>query len=246
MEKLALTDHDELGGVGEARSAAEDAGIGFVCGVEISVSWCGHTLHVVGLHIDPDNHELVDGLTRIRDGRLRRAETIAAGLEEAGIDASLQGARAYVTNPRLIGRTHFARFLVGRGHARDVQAVFRKYLAPGKPGYAPHQWATLEQAVSWIRVSGGTAVLAHPGRYKLDTEQRQSLLEDFTELGGGAIEVVTSSHTREQHAFWGSCARRYGLSASIGSDFHGPLESSRDLGSLEDLPGGCTPVWKAW
>jgi predicted metal-dependent phosphoesterase TrpH len=244
VHTLALTDHDEVSGLREARERAATAGVAFINGVEISVTWSGYTLHVVGLHIDPDNSELTAGLEQIRSGRQYRAENIAAGLEKAGIAGSLAGARSYVTNAELVGRTHFARFLVERGHARDVSAVFRKYLAAGKPGYVPHQWASLDQAVHWIRASGGIAVLAHPGRYGLTQAERESLLSNFKDTGGGAVEVVTGSHTPDQYATWGRYAQRFGLLASVGSDFHGPGESRRDFGELPGLPTDCVPVWQ--
>jgi predicted metal-dependent phosphoesterase TrpH len=240
---LALTDHDEVGGVSEARTAAGLEGIALVNGVEISVTWNGHTLHVVGLHVDPGCSELAAGLEHVRSGRRSRAEGMASSLAQAGIAGSLEGARSYAANPELVSRTHFARFLVERGHSRDVQSVFKKYLVSGRPGYVPHQWASLEQAVGWIRASGGMPVLAHPGRYKLDNPQREMLLTQFRDLGGIGVEVVTGSHTAEQCATWGRYARRFGLLASAGSDYHGPRESYRDLGELPALPDGCTPVW---
>lgn len=240
---LALTDHDELSGLAEARAEAGRHGLVFINGVEISVTWHDHTLHVVGLHIDPGNSELSAGLDRIRDGRRRRAEAMATSLEQAGITGSLEGARSYAGNPELVSRTHFARFLVEHGHARDVPSVFKKYLTGGKPGYVPHQWATLGQAVGWIKASGGLPVLAHPGRYPLGNLQRDTLLADFRDLGGVGVEVVTGSHTPQQFAIWSHHAQRFGLLASAGSDFHGPEESYRDLGDLPDLPAGCTPVW---
>lgn len=240
---LALTDHDEVGGLSEAQAAAGLEGIVLVNGVEISVTWNGHTLHVVGLHVDPGCSELVAGLEHVRSGRRSRAEGMASSLAQAGIAGSLEGARSYAANPELVSRTHFARFLVERGHSRDVQAVFKKYLVSGRPGYVPHQWASLEQAVGWIRASGGMPVLAHPGRYKLDNPQREMLLTQFRDLGGIGVEVVTGSHTAEQFATWGRYARRFGLLASAGSDYHGPRESYRDLGELPALPDGCTPIW---
>lgn len=243
VEALAITDHDEIGGLHEGRACARDAGIVFIDGVEISVTWNGQTLHVVGLAIDPGNPELLDGLEQVRSGRRGRAEDIAAQLERIGINGSLEGARAYVTNPELVGRAHFARYLVERGYARDVQSVFRKYLASGKPGYVAHRWAKLDQAVNWIKASGGIPVLAHPGRYPLDHAERDSLLKEFKDLGGMGVEVVTGSHTAEQSSAWGQHAKRFGLLASAGSDFHGPGESKRDLGDLPELPRGCTPVW---
>lgn len=243
---LALTDHDDIGGLAAARQAAQLAGVSFVSGVEISVSWHDHTLHVLGLLIDPDNPQLAAGLAQVRSGRGDRAARMAAALEEAGIPGTLEGARARASNPELVSRTHFARYLVEHGYARDMQGVFKKYLASGKPGHVPHLWASLEQAIGWIKASGGIAVLAHPGRYKMDNVRRESMLENFRDLGGVGVEVVTGSHTREQFALWGRYARRFGFLASTGSDFHGPGESYRDLGALPDLPHGCTPVWSVF
>jgi predicted metal-dependent phosphoesterase TrpH len=243
---LALTDHDDIGGLSAARQAALEAGIASVDGVEISVSWHDQTLHIVGLHVDPDNQLLAAGLAQVRSGRSDRAVKMAAALEQAGIAGTLEGARARASNPELVGRTHFARFLIEHGHARDMQGVFKKFLATGKPGYVPHQWASLEQAIGWIKASGGIPILAHPGRYKLDNARREIMLENFRDLGGIGVEVVTGSHTREQLALWGRYAKRFGFLASMGSDFHGPGESYRDLGALPDLPQGCTPVWSVF
>ncbi|HYC44353.1 MAG TPA: 3',5'-nucleoside bisphosphate phosphatase [Burkholderiales bacterium] len=240
---LALTDHDELTGLPEARVSAEAAGIRLIDAVEVSVTWYQHTLHVVGLHVDPANEALVRGLERTRSGRSARAERIAARLAAIGIESALDGARAYVTNPDLVSRTHFARFLVESGHASSTQAVFDRYLGDGKPGYVAHQWAALGEALRWICEAGGIPVLAHPGRYKLDDSARARLLAEFRDLGGRAIEVVTGSHTPDEYGYWARRAREFGLLASMGSDFHGPRESYRDLGDLPPLPSGCVPVW---
>lgn len=243
VQVLSLTDHDETSGLDEARAAAAAAGIRLVNGVEVSVSWKDHTLHIVGLAVDPQNPVLVEGLRKNRSGRSDRAQRIAAALERMGIPGTLDGARAYVTNPDLVSRTHFARHLVSSGHAKNSQAVFDRYLGVGRPGYVPHVWASLDEAVSWIDAAGGLAVIAHPGRYKMDETSRNTLLGTFRDLGGVGVEVVTGSHTTDQYAYWGRRAREYGLLASMGSDFHGPGESYRDLGDLPALPGGCTPVW---
>lgn len=243
VKVLALTDHDDTGGLAEARASADELGIRLVNGVEVSATWDGQSVHIVGLRIDPDHPELANGLAGLREGRRGRAERIAVELEKAGVEGSLAGARAHVTNPDLVGRTHFARFLVERGHARDVSGVFKKFLASGKPGYVAHQWASLEQAIGWIRASGGVAVLAHPGRYKLNDQQREALLAAFKEAGGAAIEVVTGSHAPDQFELYARYAKRFGLLASAGSDFHGPGEGRRDLGDLPGLPSGCEPVW---
>jgi 3',5'-nucleoside bisphosphate phosphatase len=246
VKVLAVTDHDELGGLEEADDAARAERIELVPGVEVSASWGGHTLHVVGLYIDRRARALAEGLARIRAGREGRARRIAEGLAAAGIDGALEGARAYATNPHLVSRTHFARFLVERGHARDLQAVFRRYLTAGHPGYVPHAWARLEDAIGWIRMAGGMAVLAHPGRYRIEHWEREELLACFVAHGGAGVEVVSGSQPSGQYGTWGQAARRHGLLASCGSEFHAPGESRRDLGELPPLPAGCTPVWTAF
>jgi 3',5'-nucleoside bisphosphate phosphatase len=245
VDVLALTDHDEISGLAEARSAAKDAGIRFIDGSELSVSWRDITLHVVALGIDPDCVVLRDGLETIRNGRTLRAQRMGDGLAAAGIPGAYDGAMQFVTSARLVSRTHFARFLVETGHARDTRDVFRRYLVRGKPGYVPHQWATLAQAIEWIHAAGGQAVLAHPGRYEVDGKMRELLLE-FKETGGDAIEVLSSSHTPAQYAEFARYARVFRMLASSGSDFHGPGESWADLGDMPPLPAGLTPVWKDW
>lgn len=246
VDVLALTDHDDVGGLDEARRAASEANITFITGVEISVDWRGQTLHIVGLGIDPEHPELALGLSAIRDGRTVRAHNIAAQLDKFGIHGSFEGARSHAGDGHLLGRMHFARFLVQQGYAKDAKSVFRKYLVKGKPGYAPHRWAPLSDAVSWIRNSGGRAVIAHPGRYKLGKGALDELMLEFRNLGGEAIEVVTSSHTPEQSLLFARHSQRLGLLASRGSDFHAPGESYFDLGRMPQLPDGCTPVWHDW
>ncbi len=243
---LALTDHDDVAGLDEAREAAAEAGIALVNGVEVSVTWNNRSVHIVGLRIDPAYAPLRAGLAAIRAGRGERARLMAAELEKAGISGSLEGAYAYAANPGIISRTHFARFLVEKGIVKDTRTVFKKYLVKGKPGYVAHRWADFTDAVEWIRASGGIAVLAHPGRYDLGRTNLASLIADFKEAGGEAIEVVTGSHTAEQFAQFARYAKEYDLLASCGSDFHGLGESYMDLGRLPDLPSGCKPVWHNW
>ena len=246
VEVLALTDHDEVSGLREARAAGEAAGIRFVDGVEISITWGGIAIHIVGLAIDPDCAVLAEGLREVRHSRSRRAKKIALALEQAGISGSLEGALSYVANPDLISRTHFARFLVEKGYSRDVRAVFQHYLVSGKPGYVPHQWGNLCDALAWIRASGGVAVVAHPGRYKLSPHEMRRFLAEFRECGGAAIEVVTGSHSPEQYGEYARLAHEFGLLASRGSDFHGPGESRIDIGRLPPLPDDLKPVWHDW
>lgn len=246
VKTFALTDHDELGGLAPARAEAQARGMCFVDGVEISVSWAHDTLHIVGLNINPQHAALVEGLRGVRAGREVRAQKIAADLERVGVVGALAGARKYARNPELVSRAHFARYLVERGHASSTDAAFRRYLTQGNPGYVKHQWATLEQAVSWITGAGGVAVIAHPGRYKLDARQREHMLAEFRDLGGVGVEVVTGSHTRAEYGTWARYAQRYGLQASAGSDYHGPGESWLELGQLPQLPHGLTPVWASF
>ena len=244
VQVFALTDHDTTAGLAEALATAREAAIEFIPAVEISVTWNGHTLHVVGLRVDANDETLLAGLEANRSGRTARAERMAAGLANAGIEGALEGARAYVTNTELVSRTHFARFLVDGGHARSVGAVFERYLSSGKPGYVPHAWASLQSAIGWVACAGGIPVLAHPGRYRLDETQRNALLAEFRDAGGVGVEVVTGSHTPDQYGYWARRAREFGLLASVGSDFHSPGESSRDLGDLPPLPSGCSGIWE--
>ncbi len=246
VDVWALTDHDEVGGIADARSAAKDAGLPFMAGVEISITWAGKTVHIVGLGIDEQDATLRAGLDSVRNGRLTRGREIAAQLAQAGIPGALEGALQYADNPEMLGRTHFARFLVDAGVKRTVSEVFDHYLVEGKPGFVPHRWATLEEAVSWIRAAGGRAVIAHPGRYSFTELQLWALIDRFRWLGGEGIEVVTGSHTPDQYATYAAVARRSGLLASRGSDFHGPGESRTDLGALPPLPAGLTPIWHDW
>jgi len=243
VDVLALTDHDEVKGLSAARVAAANWGLRLVNGVEISVLWEEVTLHIVGLDIDDTHEPLVEGLAGIRTGREQRALRMADSLAAAGIPDTLAGARRYAKNPELVSRSHFARYLVEAGHARDTNAVFRHFLTPGKPGYVPHQWATLADAVNWISGGGGIAVLAHPGRYDLGEARCERLLGEFGELGGAAVEVVTGSHSPSEFVTWARHARQFGLLASAGSDFHGPGEGYRDIGDVPALPSGCDPVW---
>ena len=246
VELLSLTDHDELSGQVRAQAAADALGLPYVPGVEISVTWAGETIHVVGLGIDPLNADLIAGVARTRDGREERAKEMAEQLHAVGIEGSYEGALRYVGNPELISRTHFARHLVETGVCSDVADVFQRFLSEGKPGFVPHRWAKLGQALGWILGAGGTPVLAHPGRYRLNDTALWALIEEFREAGGTGIEVVCGSHTSDQYGRFAGIAREFGLRASRGSDFHGPGESHVELGRLPPLPDAVVPVWYDW
>ncbi len=243
VQIFALTDHDEVAGLAPASQAAQALGLHFVPGVEISVTWSGLTIHVVGLGIDADHVSLRNGLARVRAGRLLRAQSMADGLAQAGIEGAYEGALRHATNREMLSRTHFARWMVQEGRCASVRDVFGRYLTPGKPGYVPHAWATLSEAVSWIRGAGGTAVIAHPGRYALNTTEMWALICEFREAGGEAIEVATSNHSADHIRRFTQLALEFGLEGSRGSDFHGPNESHAELGRSPWLPDRLTPVW---
>ena len=244
VELWALTDHDEVGGQHRAAAAAQAQGMAYLTGTEISVSFASTTVHIVGLGFDPDNPQLAQGLAATRGGRGGRAREMAAQLAQVGIEGAYEGALEFVGNPELVSRTHFARFLVDAKVCRDTAEVFRKYLVEGKPGYVPHRWAALGDAVRWITEAGGVAVIAHPARYKLTANEEYALFSEFKAHGGQGVEVVTGSHSAAEYVTYGAMAQEFGLAASRGSDFHSPEESHTDLGALPLLPGTLTPVWE--
>ena len=241
----ALTDHDEIGGQRRAAAAARALGMGYLTGTEISVSFADTTVHIVGLGFDADDARLIHGLEATRGGRGGRAREISQQLAREGIAGAYEGALRYAGNPELISRTHFARFLVEAGVCHDTSEVFRRYLVEGRPGFVPHRWATLGNAVRWIREAGGMAVIAHPARYNFTANEEYALFSEFRQHGGQGVEVVTGSHAPSEYATYAELAREFGLAASRGSDFHSPDESHTDLGALPPLPEGLTPVWDA-
>ena len=243
VELWALTDHDEIGGQQRALAAAQNVGLRYLTGVEISVTFAGETVHIVGLGFDATDKQLSEGLRNTRGGRDLRARDMADQLAKVGIPGAYEGALKYVGNPELISRTHFARFLVETGACKDTPEVFRKYLTEGKPGYVAHRWAALGDAVRWITQAGGVAVVAHPGRYKFSPTEEYALFTEFKTHGGQGVEVVTGSHTVAEYAEYADLAKELDLVASRGSDFHSPTESRTDLGQLPLLSAQLTPVW---
>ncbi len=243
VELWALTDHDEVGGQRRALDAAFALGLDCLSGTEISVSFAGVTVHIVGLGFDPKNATLVAGLAATRGGRGERAHEMARELAKVGITGAYDGALKYVGNPELISRTHFARYIVETGKCADTNEVFRHYLAEGKPGFVAHRWASLGDAVRWITAAGGLAVIAHPGRYRFTPTEEYALFSEFVGHGGRGVEVITGSHGAADFVKYTDMAKEFGLLASRGSDFHSPGESRADLGTLPDLPGQLTPVW---
>jgi predicted metal-dependent phosphoesterase TrpH len=244
VELWALTDHDELGGQDRAMAAARAVGMSYLTGVEISVTFLGITVHIVGLGMDHNNPALLAGLRATRGGREQRARDMSDDLARVGIKGVYEGALKYVGNPELISRLHFARYMVEIGVSKDTNDVFRKYITEGKPGFVPHRWAKLADALSWITQSGGVAVIAHPGRYKLTPNEEFALFTEFKAHGGQGVEVMTGAHNQADYAKYAGYCAEFGLVASRGSDFHSPEESHMDLGKLPDLPGSVTPVWE--
>ncbi len=244
VQLWSLTDHDEISGQHRAAAAARALGMRYLTGTEISVTFADQTVHIIGLGFDADDAHMREGLAQTRSGRDQRAREMAEQLDRAGIPGAYEGARRYVGNPDLISRTHFARFLVDAGVCRDTNEVFHRYLVEGKPGYAPHNWASLKSAVQWITGAGGMAIIAHPARYRFTANEEFALFHEFKAHGGTGVEVVTGSHTAAEYLTYGDAAREFGLAASRGSDFHSPGESHTDLGQLPFLPGSLTPVWE--
>lgn len=245
VELWSLTDHDEVEGQQRAAAAARELGLDYLSGCEVSVSFAGITVHIVGLGFDASDAALRTGLAATRDGRDARAREMAESLAGVGIAGAFEGALRYAGNPALISRTHFARHLVDSGVCADVGEVFRRFLTEGKPGFVPHRWAALGDAVRWITQAGGIAVIAHPGRYAFSPSAEYALFSEFIEHGGRGVEVITGSHGSADFVKYADMALEFGLLASRGSDFHSPGESRTDLGRLPDLPGRLTPVWAA-
>jgi predicted metal-dependent phosphoesterase TrpH len=246
VQVMALTDHDTLNGIAEAKVAAAEQGLTLIPGVEISVNWGGRVIHILGLGLDPAALELNNGLERLRDYRGWRAKEIGRRLAVKGIEGAYEGALALSGDEEFVGRTHFARLLVQRGYAATVRDVFKRYLVKGKPGHVSGEWASLEEALVWILDAGGQAVIAHPARYSFTGFKMRRLMGEFRELGGVAIEVVSGSHSRDEAYLYAQRARESSLLASAGSDYHGPEHPYLELGRLPKLPPGCTPIWADW
>lgn len=244
VKVLALTDHDSTAGIAEAQQAAS-AGVEVISGVEVSVTWNHQLVHIVGLGVDGTAPELARGLEALRAYRVGRGEEITRRLEKSGIGGVYDGACALAGGPA-ISRTHVARYLVAQGLARNVQHAFDRYLKRGKPGYVPGQWASLRDAVGWIRGAGGQAVVAHPARYGLSATRLRQLLKEFKEAGGEGLEVVSGSQPQAATPSLARYAQQLELLASVGSDYHGPGQGVNDLGRVPPLPDLCTPIWQAW
>ena len=247
VKVFALTDHDATEGLNEAALLAAKLGLYFVPGIELSVTWSHQTIHIVGLGINPDDETLNQGLKELRDFRGRRGEEIARKLEKKGLENPLEGAKKFA-NGEILSRTHFARYLVEQGKAKDIRQVFKRFLVKGKPGYVAGKWASLEDALSWIQGAGGIAVIAHPARYKISATRLRQLIAEFKELGGLGFEAISGSHSPDEEQRMAQLANQFGLFISKGSDFHSPDNIYRELGAMQDIPKGSIPLWHsdAW
>lgn len=244
VELFALTDHDATEGLHEAANAASKVGMKFVPGIELSVTWSYQTIHIVGLGINPDDPTLNQGLKVLREFREARGVKIAQKLEKAGFENVLEGARKY-SNGEILSRTHFAQYIVEQGKAKDIRQVFKRYLVNGKPGYVSGQWASLEEALSWIHGAGGLAVIAHPARYKISATRLRQLIIEFKELGGVGFEAISGSHSPDEEQRMTQLANQFELYISKGSDFHSPENIYRELGQMQDVQAGSMPLWQS-
>jgi len=242
VKTLALTDHDSVAGLATAREAAAGAGLHLVSGVEISVTWEHKTVHVVGLDLDPAHPALTAGLARLQAVRDERGRKIGERLEAKGIAGAYAGALALAGDAKPT-RTHFARFLHRAGHVKDEAQAYRKWLGRGKPANVSAEWASLEEAIHWIRAAGGQAVLAHPFRYGLTRAWLVKALTAFKQAGGDAMEVVSGRGNPDEFHTALHLAQRFELAASVGSDFHAPAPYSQPGVSVE-LPANLPAVWK--
>jgi 3',5'-nucleoside bisphosphate phosphatase len=245
VQVLALTDHDTLAGQAEAAHWGQALGVQLIAGIEFSTQWAGRSIHLVGLGFDPAAASIADGVQRQVALRQSRAQTIAERLAKAGIPNALAGAQA-IAGEAILGRPHFAQYLVAQGHVPNAAAAFKKYLGAGKPGDVKSLWPELAEAVHWITAAGGIAVLAHPDKYTLTRSKLKSLLGEFKEAGGQAMEVISGKQLPAVTDKLARLAREMSLMASCGSDFHVPNQPWQELGAFGTLPPLCTPVWQAF
>jgi len=238
---LALTDHDSTLGLAEARTACGSAGIRFVPGIELSASWRGQTIHVVGLEIDEQQDDLCKHAASVSASRRERLIEIGARLEKRARlpGRELAGIACEAAAPT---RLHLARLLVARGHARDTQEAFDRWLNRNTAGHVPVEWPSLEVVMTVLRDNGAVAVLAHPHRYRASAGQLRELAATFAQQGGVALEASMAGMSPNDADRIASLCRRFGLAASMGSDFHDPAVPWNPLGRWLKLAAGLEPV----
>lgn len=242
---LALTDHDTTEGLHRAGIIADQEGICLISGIEFSTQWQGINIHIVGLNVNVEGEQLCAAIAKQGKIRGERAHEIGRRLAHEGIKDAYDGARSFAQGS-IIGRPHFARFLVDKGHVPSMSVAFKRYLGAGKAGDVKHSWPDIGQAVADIRSAGGVAVIAHPNRYNLTRTKLRRLVADFKDAGGEAIEVVSGQQSSNDTAAMQNIAAQFDLHASCGSDFHMPDQPWQELGAFGALPAQCNPVWQLW
>ena len=243
VQEWALTDHDCIDGLSEARQASEKLGLRFFNGVELSLRWQNLPVHVLGLGFDAVCPQLSEQLQQQSQRRRQRAVGMAEKLAAAGISGIYQRACELAGSDRAIGRPHLARALVAEGHCQQESEAFRRYLGQGKRAHVSIEWPSLEQGIAWLHQAGGLAVLAHPHRYGLSAGKLRRLLNAFAEAGGDGMEVVCGNLAVDRIRHLGSLAEKRSLLASVGSDLHSPEQRWLRPGQLPDLPVGCQAIW---
>lgn len=245
IELLALTDHDTIGGVARLREAAKTHSITIIDGVELSVRWKMHDIHILGLNIDSCHANLTTLLMKQNEQRSARGKQMSELLELIGVQQAYQKACEIAGHER-IGRPHLAQVLVNEGMIKDMQTAFDRYLKRGRLAYVPTSWISVDEAVTGILQSGGMAVIAHPMKYKLTRSKLHALLNEFKMAGGQGLEVVSGDMTTSQIGELAGLCERFALFASSGSDYHSDRHSRVKLGHQSVLPLNCKPIWEQW
>lgn len=243
VDVLALTDHDTVSGFAEAQLAAKICGLRLLSGVEFSSQWGGRGIHIVGLNLDVESESLVEAVALQSAAREERGIRIAEKLHKLGFEGALLGAQKIATGA-VLGRPHFAQFLVEQGRVKNINEAFRKYLGAGKPGDVKNLWPEIAVVVGWIVAAGGVAVLAHPSKYKMTRTKLRALVADFARCGGQAIEVASGLMPAIEVNSLAAVATDFDLAASCGSDFHFPGQKWQELGQFARVPESCRPVWE--
>ena len=243
VTRIALTDHDTATGVKTARRAAEELGMKFHSGIEVSSIWGKRCIHVVGLNINEDDTSLEDSVKAFSAHRAQRARLIADKLVDAGCPDLYAKVMELAPNKDNVSRLHFARVLMKEGFAQNQQDAFDRYLGEGAPGFVMAPWPAMADAVKMIRAAGGVAVLAHPGRYSFKQEwMLDALVEEFAAAGGVGIEVVSGSQSPKFTPRCVAWAKQFNLAASVGSDFHSHNGMRPQPGQQGEIPEGVPSI----
>ena len=245
VRHLALTDHDTVAGVLALQQLPSDPAIQIIPGIELSVQWKKYDVHILGLNINVNEPQLQAIISEQLERRVLRAQAIGQALERCGIADAYAKTCELAGHPK-VGRAHYAQLLIKAGYARDMKAAFKTYLSKGKVAYVPVTWINLKSAVHVINAAGGHAVIAHPLKYKLTRTKLHELLQEFKDLGGTGIEVISGDSMAEDSAKLAQLCKKFLLLASTGSDYHGDGLSRVGLGRQKKLPDDCLPIWSAW